>query len=114
MTNDELARALASPSAAAAAPRLNGEFPCVFASVDEENVVQQLGNCSMPTTHSGPLDRFEVDLRYRRFVLRQTDLYLADVFQVPLTRTYASDDWIHPNPVHAFRRTAITPTISPR
>jgi hypothetical protein len=35
-------------------------------------------------------------------VLRETDLSLNDVFQVPLTRTYSSMDWLHPNPVHAF------------
>ncbi len=56
----------------------------------------------MPTTHSQPVNRFEADLRYGNFVMRQTDLYLSDIFDVPLTRTYSSGDWVHPNPVHAF------------
>jgi YD repeat-containing protein len=100
--------------AAVVAPRFNGEFPCVSAAVNEGKVLPQLGNCAMPTSHAAPVDRFEVDLRYGRFVLRQTDLYLADVFQVPLTRTYASDDWIHQNPVHAFGRNSNHPyDISP-
>lgn len=98
-----------SPSVIVAAPRSDGEFPCIYASVDGGTTVPQLGNCAMPTTHAGPVDRFEVDLRYGSFILRQTDLYLADVFQVPLTRTYVSNDWIHPNPVHAFGRNSNHP-----
>lgn len=112
--NQELARLSTSSSSTAPAPQSNGEFPCVFAVVDGEKVVPQLGNCAVPTTHPGPVDRFEVDLRYGRFVLRQTDLYLEDGFRVPLTRTYASDDWINPNPVHAFGRNSNHPyDISP-
>jgi hypothetical protein len=76
----------------AAAPRFDGEFPCVSATVATRSVVPQLGNCAMPTVHAGPVDRFEADLRYGRFVLRETDLYLDDVFKVPLTRSYSSSD----------------------
>lgn len=86
----------------AAPPRWDGEFPCVFASADAIDSVPQLGKCAIPTTHSVSVDRFEADLRYGAFTLRQTDLYLSDVFQVPLTRTYASDDWISKNNQHAF------------
>jgi hypothetical protein len=50
-------------------------------------VVPQLGSCAMPTVHGDPVDRFEVDLRYGNFILRETDLFLDDVFKVPLTRT---------------------------
>jgi YD repeat-containing protein len=83
-------------------PTMDGSFPCVFESVGESDPPPQLGKCSAPTTHSGPVDRFEVDLRYGHFVLRQSDLYVKDVFDVPLTRTYNSGDFMHPNRVHAF------------
>ena len=58
----------------------------------------------MPTMDGGPVERFETDLRSADFVMRETDLYLNDVFQVPLTRSYTSWDWVHSNPVHAFGR----------
>jgi YD repeat-containing protein len=95
-------------TAIAAAPQFDGEFPCVFASVSE-GVVPQFGNCAMPTTHGDPVDRFEVDLRYGNFILRETDLFLDDVFKVPLTRTYASNEWVASNPVHAFGRNSNHP-----
>jgi YD repeat-containing protein len=93
----------------AAAPKFDGNFPCVFATVTTGGVDPQLGSCAMPTAHGEPVDRFEADLRYGRFVLRETDLYLDDVFQVPLTRSYNSEDWVHPNPVHAFGRNSNHP-----
>jgi len=80
----------------------DGQFPCVFVTVADSGAPPQLGKCAVPTEHSGAVDRFEVDLRYGNFVARQTDLYLKDVFDVPLTRTYNSGDWIHPNRTHAF------------
>jgi YD repeat-containing protein len=86
----------------AATPKLDGQFPCVFARVADTGVLPQVGKCGLPTDRSGPVDRFEADLRYGAFILRQSDLYLSDVFDVPLTRTYSSHDYIHPNPVHAF------------
>jgi len=89
---------------AAAPPRFDGNFPCVFAEVDASRVVPQFGQCAMPTVQAGPVDRFEADLRYGGFVLRETDLYLEDGFRVPLTRSYNSNDWLNPNPVHAFGR----------
>lgn len=88
--------------AVAAQPHFNGEFPCVSAVVTDKAVVHQLGNCAMPTSHARPVDRFEADLRYDSFLLRETDLFLDDVFQVPLTRTYTSYEWVDANPVHAF------------
>jgi YD repeat-containing protein len=84
--------------------RLSGEFPCLSGTISSKGIVPSLGTCSMPTAASGPVDDFEVDLRYGRFVLRETDLYLDDVFKVPLTRTYNSNEWASPNPVHAFGR----------
>jgi YD repeat-containing protein len=88
----------------AAEPRFDGDFPCVFASVNAGNVVPQFGKCAMPTEPAGAIDRFEVDLRYGNFVMRQSDLYVNDVFEVPLTRSYRSHDWVSANPVHAFGR----------
>src|SRR5437764_7626440 len=97
-------------NAPTAEPRLVGQHPCVFADVREDNIVApQLGKCSTPTEHKGAVDRFEVDLRYGSFILRQTDLYLADVFDVPLTRSYDSSDWVHSNPVHAFGKNSNHP-----
>jgi YD repeat-containing protein len=93
----------------AAEPRFDGEFPCVFASVNAGDVVPQFGKCAMPTAHVGAIDRFEVDLRNGNFVLRQSDLYVNDVFEVPLTRSYRSYDWVSVNPVHAFGRNANHP-----
>jgi hypothetical protein len=86
----------------AAAPKFDGQFPCVFATVTDTSVHPQLGKCGLSTEWSGPVDRFETDLRYGAFILRQSDLYLSDVFAVPLTRTYNARDYIHPNHVHAF------------
>ena len=88
----------------AAPPRFDGSFPCVFASVNGREVAPVLGKCAMPTMHDHPVDRFEADLRYGNFVLRETDLFLDDQFKVPLTRTYVSNEWIAPNPVYAFGR----------
>jgi YD repeat-containing protein len=86
----------------AAPPRFDGKFPCVFASVMPAEVVPQLGTCATPEKSGGPVDRFEVDLRYGHFVLRQSDLYVHDIFEVPLTRTYNSGDYLSLNRVHAF------------
>jgi YD repeat-containing protein len=91
------------------APRFNGEFPCVFATMGASGVASHLGSCAMPTQPGGPIDRFEADLRYGRFVLRETDLYLDDIFKVPLTRSYSSADWVTANPVHAFGRNSNHP-----
>jgi len=86
----------------AAAPQLDGEYPCIFASLEGSKPRPQLGKCTLPTDHSGPVDRLEADLRYGNFVVRQSDLYLSDGVDVPLTRTYNSGDYLHANPVHAF------------
>jgi YD repeat-containing protein len=93
----------------AGAPSFDGRFPCVSATVTNSGVNPEVTSCLMPTTHSGSVDRFEADLRYGRFILRQSDLYLNDVFEVPLTRTYNSGDYIHPNRVHAFGKSTNHP-----
>jgi YD repeat-containing protein len=96
-------------NAVVAAPRFNGDFPCVSAQMVGDAIVPQFGRCSMPTTHADPVERYEADLRNGRFVMRETDLYLDDVFKVPLTRSYSSMDWLGSNPVHAFGRNSNHP-----
>jgi len=86
------------------AARFDGTYPCVFATVVGATVSPQLGNCAMPVMQAGAVDRFEADLRDANFVMRETDLHINDGFDVPLTRSYRSNDWVHPNHVHAFGR----------
>src|SRR5258708_21378955 len=73
--------------------RLDGTHPCVFASVSGGHLTTGLGQCAMPELNRERVDRFEADLRYGAFVLRQSDLLLNDVFEVPLTRAYNSQEW---------------------
>jgi YD repeat-containing protein len=88
----------------ATAPRMDGEHACIFATVENSKAHTQFGKCATPTIHSGPVDRFEADLRYGYFIVRQSDLYLSDVFDVPLTRSYNSGEYAQPNHVHAYGR----------
>jgi YD repeat-containing protein len=91
----------------ASPPRIDGLYPCVYVSMSDAQPAPNIGKCGMSSLlFSQPVDRFEVDLRYGKFMLRQTDLFLEDGFPVPFTRTYNSSDWLHPNPVHAFGRNA--------
>jgi YD repeat-containing protein len=88
------------------ASRWNGDFPCVYA-VATTAPTPQVGNCTTPAPMSRasrtPVDRFETDLRRGKFILRQTDLSVSEAgFDIPLTRTYASDDWVPHNKSHAF------------
>jgi YD repeat-containing protein len=103
-THTQAAIAAEYTTAVAASPQFDGKFPCVFATVSDGKVSPQLGSCAMPTTHGDPVDRFEADLRYGNFILRETDFFLDDGFKVPLTRTYVSNEWVDRNPVHAFGR----------
>src|SRR5579872_1800068 len=95
-------------SVSAAAPTTSGEYPCLWASAAGGKWTSQLGQCAiaLPMAASASVDRYEVDLRYGSFVIRQTDLSFKDAVVVRLTRTYSSYDWIQPNPVHAFGRNA--------
>lgn len=82
---------------------MSNQHPCVYVSIEPKAEGPQVGECGMATSlFTDPVDRFEVDLRYGSFVLRQTDLFLNDGFAVPFTRVYTSLDWFEPNPVHAF------------
>lgn len=96
-------------NATPAAPRLDGKYPCVIESLDKAPGTPHFGKCPTLTADSGKVDRFEADLRYGHFVLRQTDLELDDVFDVPLTRSYRSNDWVYGNRVLAFGRNANHP-----
>ena len=91
------------------AARFDGTFPCVSATVAGATVSSQFGKCAMPVAHAGTVDRFEADLRNGTFVLRETDLRVNDVFDVPLTRSYRSREWAPPNPVQAFGRNSSHP-----
>ena len=89
-----------------AAATLTESHPCLYSSSGGSagNWVAQLGQCNMPVpmAASQPVDRYEVDLRYGAFIVRQTDLFVKDTVSVLLTRTYNSGDWIHRNRMHAF------------
>jgi YD repeat-containing protein len=92
---EDVSRAIVPPS-------LDGTHPCVFAAVEKGNLHTQLGRCATPVSSYIEADRFEADLRYGSFVLRQTDLAVANGAPVPLTRTYTSQDWGSPSHDHAF------------
>jgi YD repeat-containing protein len=97
----------------APAPRWNGDFPCVYAAADPGSA-PQIGSCTTPVPMSKasrtPVDRFETDLRRGKFILRQTDLTVHEAgFDIPLTRTYTSEDWVPPNKSHAFGMNANHP-----
>lgn len=89
-------------------PSLDGTFPCVVASWGPPGRAR-MDRCAMslpgvgPT--GGPEQRFEVDLRFGKFVLHSADLALTDgATPLRFSRTYASQFWIHPSRVHAFGR----------
>lgn len=94
-------------------PRWGGDFPCVYA-VAAPGSTPQVGSCTTPVPMSKasrtPVDRFETDLRTGKFNLRQTDLSIEEAgFEIPLTRTYTSDDWLPQNKSHAFGMNANHP-----
>ncbi len=83
-----------------AAPSIPTDVPCVFAVAGE---LASVGGCSTPVPFSAksPVDRFEVDLRTGKFIMRQTDLSIASA-DVYLTRTYTPQDWLSRSQDHAF------------
>ena len=90
-------------------PRLAGDYPCVYGGISITAGLPQVGNCQMPIIQGESMDRAEADLRYARLVTQETDLSISDVFDVPLTRTYTSMDWVSRNRVHAFGRNSNHP-----
>ncbi len=74
--------------------RWSGNFPCITVSA-MSGASPQSGECtpSIPfaALKTGRLDRFEVDVRFGKFNLRETDLFLKDgELEVPFTRSYTS------------------------
>src|SRR5262249_11974859 len=63
----------------AAAPIRDGQFSCVFVSLQDSSPVPRLGKCAAPGERSDAVDRFEIDLRYGNLRVRQTDLSLNDI-----------------------------------
>ena len=93
-------------------PALDGSHPCISSVVSGAQLTTRLSRCFTPAGQEDEgksRERYEVDLRYGTFVLRQTDLEIEDAFNVPLTRTYLSQDWITLNGEHAFGHNASHP-----
>ncbi|HUY81515.1 MAG TPA: DUF6531 domain-containing protein [Acidobacteriaceae bacterium] len=86
----------------APAATLDGTYPCMLTALNAPKEKPELTRCSTPTSHKGAVDQVEVDLRFGAFEVRQTDLEVNDVFDVPLTRTYNSVDWVGGNRVEEF------------
>lgn len=88
-------------------PPIRGpEYPCLTAPAGVGGT-PRLGTCEprLPVTSLGgaAVDEFLVDLRYGKFILRQTDLSIRDGdLEVPLTRTYTSNFWMHYAHSNAF------------
>ena len=86
----------------APAAALDGTYPCVLTTLTAKTEQPVLTKCATPTEHRGAVDEFVVDLRFGAFETRQTDLEVNDVFDVPLTRTYNSDNWVGGDRVNEF------------
>ena len=84
------------------AATLDGTYPCMLTDLTAKVEQPVLTQCATPTEHVGAADEFAVDLRFGVFEARQTDLEVNDVFDVPLTRTYNSEDWVGGNRVDEF------------
>jgi YD repeat-containing protein len=84
----------------------DGRYPCVTMDFANASARPAVKRCSVATENNAATDGVEVDLRWGKFILRQTDLFVIDDMPIVLTRTYNSREWSHPNPVHAFGRNA--------
>jgi len=78
-------------------PSWDGSSPfVVFTPVLSSNhTAKLLGAISMQRPslrHDSPVNQFEVDLHSGMFILRQTDLFIADTMPLSLTRTYRTWD----------------------
>src|SRR5258708_19506157 len=56
----------------ASPPRLNGDFPCVFAAVTGSGVAPPTVKFTMPAQHSGLFYRLSLHLPFSNFSLRQS------------------------------------------
>jgi hypothetical protein len=93
----------------------NESYPYLIVSpIDAGSEHPKFESCILivrPTVHHvAPINEFQVDLHSEMFVLRQTDLFIADTTLLSLTRTYR--DGICPAGHSAKER--ITSTISVR
>jgi hypothetical protein len=89
-----------------ASARFSGNFPCVAVDVAPGSG-RASASAPIPISalRTGPLDRFEVDLRFGKFNLRETDLLLKDAdFEVPFTRSDTSWPWFGISELNAFGR----------
>lgn len=84
----------------------DGKYPCVTMDFGNANAQPELMRCAVGSESSTKTDAVQVDLRWGKFILHQTDLFVLDDMPILLTRTYNSREWSHPNPVHAFGRNA--------
>ncbi len=66
----------------APSPRMSDKYP--YVSMTENSMAPNVGECETSWLSVTPVDRFEVDLRYGSFILRQTDLILNDDFRSTL------------------------------
>jgi YD repeat-containing protein len=74
-------------------PAWDGSFPNLAISLTDVSSGHAKFNSSIrlikPTVrHDSPINEFEVDLHSGMFALRQTDIFVADVMPLSLTRTY--------------------------
>ena len=78
-------------------PAWDGSYPYLIVSpVASSSKPQFTSSIAMvvPTVrHEKPVNEFDVDLHTGRFVLRQTDLFAADLIPLALTRTYIAWDY---------------------
>ncbi|MGH9512859.1 MAG: DUF6531 domain-containing protein [Terriglobales bacterium] len=79
-------------------PTWDGAYPYVVVSLPDSGSHSLKFKTSIlfkqPTLrHESPINQFEVDLHSGMFVLRQTDLFVADVMPLVLTRTYHTWDY---------------------
>jgi YD repeat-containing protein len=78
-------------------PAWDGSFPYVDISLISGSTPPTFQTSILPiqptVRHESPVNDFLVDLHTGRFVLRQTDLFVADVMPLSLTRTYIVWDY---------------------
>jgi Domain of unknown function (DUF6531) len=79
-------------------PAWNGSYPYLIVSPADLGSDHAKFKSSVllmkPTVHhDSPINEFQVDLHSGMFVLRQTDLFVADVMSLSLTRTYRGRDF---------------------
>jgi YD repeat-containing protein len=77
----------------AAKPRSQDNYPCLLISrpdarAQSTKLSARVTWCEPSLLNAEEIEEYEIDLRSGGFVLRQTDLFAADVMPLALTRTY--------------------------